>query len=386
MIDKQPYRMGPKSVLLVIGVLLPVTLSACLLGQPARPVSGLNQSLSAEPSEVCAGDTVEISHSLWSGQQLDSCAGLNLRFGQHISDCRSYEITGNPGSVRYGGDNLVGSRSVQVDETTVFTMRVWDGATEVGCAGNGGPYLDADSIVVTPTPLPGARCDVTVRVIDPRPTCGDGVCDAAVCETEESCAVDCAPVVCGDGFVSSVEDCEDPSQCSGGLTCGAPGEAVDRACQCVGFEIDVPLEDIENSSDIEIPPGTEFQLPVCGDGTIDEGESCEINSDCPVGQFCGAPGSGADCLCLLETSGPDPEGAASEYFPVYDCAEVDGGVFEWHGAEVVLGPNGEHLQVTYVDGPHQGQWQPFCPAAAPVCGDGTCNGSENANTCPGDCP
>jgi hypothetical protein len=80
------------------------------------------------------------------------------------------------------------------------------------------------------------------------------------------------------------------------------------------------------------------------------------------------PGLGENCAsCELDcgpcgsASGDIPAGGSFQYFPVYDCVFIGGDSFQWYGANVILGPNGEHLDVEYVDGPHQGGWRGFCP-------------------------
>lgn len=167
-----------------------------------------------------------------------------------------------------------------------------------------------------------------------------------------------------------------PSICNLDTTCGngVCNETCENADNCADDCSLVPLS------------GT-----LCGDGVVAGDEQCEEDNQCAVGFFCGNPDTQAPCQCVALSSEPPPEsGAASEYFAVYDCFEVSPSVFEWHGAQVVLGPNGEHLQVTYVDGPHQGPWQPFCPAPAggggAVCGDGVCAESEKGcGVCSADC-
>jgi hypothetical protein len=121
---------------------------------------------------------------------------------------------------------------------------------------------------------------------------------------------------------------------------------------------DEPCEDAEFCAEDCQPEGG---APVCGDGTRSGDEECEVDEDCEQEFFCGDPGTNAPCLCVSNATEQSGDGSI-QYFPVYDCVFVGGDTFEWYGANVTLGPDGEHLTVEYVDGPHQGGWRGFCPA------------------------
>ena len=56
----------------------------------------------------------------------------------------------------------------------------------------------------------------------PEPLCGNGVCDNS--ESAVSCGSDC-PAVCGDGFITHSESCENDNHCGGGDVCSG--------CVCV---------------------------------------------------------------------------------------------------------------------------------------------------------
>jgi len=98
-------------------------------------------------------------------------------------------------------------------------------------------------------------------------SCGDGICGIDEFENEEtseSCPADCAPPepVCGNDVIDDGEVCDGTN--FGGLSCLDFGFEVEGELTCgIGFEGPCTQIDVSSCS------------PLCGDGDIDEGETCD---------------------------------------------------------------------------------------------------------------
>ena len=106
---------------------------------------------------------------------------------------------------------------------------------------------------------------------------------------------------------------------------------------------------------------------LCGDGILEAGEACEVDSHCATGYFCGDAASNAPCGCLPLSSPDNP--ATGEWGA---CGSCDSCGFA--AAECVLDPNGACV------------WDPqTCGSQTAVCGNGKCESGENPNNCDSDC-
>ena len=186
----------------------------------------------------------------------------------------------------------------------------------------------------------GAPDDMIYEICSLETSCGDGFCEP-YCEINENCSQDCASV----SIEPQVEQICDVQN-----TCG------DGVC----------LESCENADNCAEDCAVTTIETVCGDGVISGEEQCEESSQCQSGFFCGDPSSNAACSCVSLTTldKPDPGAWGA-------CGSCDSCGFNVN--QCVVDPSGACV------------WDPTgCGAAS--CGDGACNGSENANTCPADCP
>jgi hypothetical protein len=202
--------------------------------------------------------------------------------------------------------------------------------------------------------------------------CGDGVC--ACGEYAPACATDCTPApdaVCGDGIcqwppensVDCAEDC--PSVCGDGLCAwehpSYPSDENPYNCpqDCGGLapgtQLTTECGDGVCSMWLENNTCCPQDCPTCGNGWCEPGETA---SSCPGD--CAGPISAGNQPPPTPPGCPPDVACTQEYFPVFDCVMIGAELYEWYGAQVTVGPNGEHFNIEYVDGPHQGDWQPFC--------------------------
>ncbi len=65
-----------------------------------------------------------------------------------------------------------------------------------------------------------------------------------------------------------------------------------------------------------------------------------------------------------------PAGEGTVYFPVYNCVYLGDGVFEWYSADVTYDESGAIINVTILEGPFTGEFQPTCPPGDGGGGDG----------------
>lgn len=99
--------------------------------------------------------------------------------------------------------------------------------------------------------------------------CGDGACDVSATENLDTCPSDCAQTRCGDAVCHADET---PTGCP--ADCGPPGNLPDDAFAC----------DADGVARTPV-------APVCGDGALTRGESCQI---CPADGTSGPSYLGAD--------------------------------------------------------------------------------------------
>ncbi len=215
------------------------------------------------------------------------------------------------------------------------------------CASNGTPGCDTES------------CEVSVCEIDPFccNTAWDGICAN---EAADLCGCQAGPV-CGDGSCNGTETC---SSCPG--DCG----------NC------------------------------CGNGACDNGEDCNTCPGdcgaCPAAASCCIPHDGTgckdgavqSCVCAM-----DPYCCNNNWDSICageadECGSCTGDCCAANGTP---GCDTESCEVSVCDiDPYccDTKWDSLCAdeavdlcgcQAGPVCGDGSCNGTETCSSCPGDC-
>lgn len=420
-------------------ILMTLALAAVLLASGCRPDrlgTPPPYRFSVEPAWVCPGEEVTVSWTYQSGQQPDSCDGINPRSAPH-TQCRTVEITSSPTPLepRVGPGQIQGERRKAIREDHHFTFQ----AFEAQPVGSTSPALDSPAeadVHVINAPAEGipityhATCRIRnieyVADQSIKRTVSECVAVEQVCNRsgealnavsdEDGTAAILSPDGCTDAFGSVRTDlaidpvldpvfdsglrhpctpdeellpgeeraplpdditlvlqvtCQIPSgssDCSASMPImsepeGPSDEGIATICNleetCGDGVCDQPCEDAQFCAEDCQPEGG---APVCGDGTLSPPEEkCEVDEDCEQGYFCGDPGTRAPCLCVSNATEQSGDGPI-QYFPVYDCVFVGGDTFQWYGANVTLGPDGEHLTVEYVDGPHQGGWRGFCPA------------------------
>ena len=177
----------------------------------------------------------------------------------------------------------------------------------------------------------------------PQPTCGDGQCDQG--ETANNCPQDCAgggPGGCGDGVCDQFEQFTCPQDCEGGNSdCG------NGVCD--------QFEQFSCPQDCQEDPQTAAELLECLEGACGpETQACRDNPNCGVQIEC------------LEACDDDP-----------DCVDECVALGSPTDAGTALTACAQEAQCFGGGGPG--------PNPGGFCGDGVCDGPEDANSCPDDC-
>ncbi len=126
---------------------------------------------------------------------------------------------------------------------------------------------------------------LVLYVLNPQPVgtgpfCGDGVCSAGGGETINNCPSDCG--VCGDGLITSPEECEFSSDCSSfgsGYVC--------QECLCVLPDETACTADDECMNDFDCEVGEICNTDSC-QCEVSSSEGCLSDSDCPTDYLCNA--------------------------------------------------------------------------------------------------
>jgi uncharacterized repeat protein (TIGR03806 family) len=214
------------------------------------------------------------------------------------------------------------------------------------------------------------------------PVCGDGTCNGT--ETCTSCAGDCgscAPV-CGDGTCNGSETCsscaQDCGTCSGGSCYAIRSQRTNNYL-------------VLDASNKVVPGGSLAQAQVFEKVASGSGY-----------KFKGSSGSYVRVVANDLTA--DATSTSAVVFSEYDCSS--GGLYP--NGKGYASPTGTapHWKATTTTGAIKSDsggnaascvagsassWERFylesatCPSTGPVCGDGTCNGSETCGSCAGDC-
>ncbi len=246
--------------------------------------------------------------------------------------------------------------------------------------------------------------------------CGDGKCTDAenynscptdcngVCEPPESCGCSvfpedcyvssdcCSPIVCGDGTChSSKENCQNcESDCGKCPKCG-DGVCSPPNPQCSpgveGVECP-PGETCSSCAEDCCPPPDSCTF--CGDGTCNGDENCEkCGKDC-------CPSKCPDGRCSAdetkETCPEDCAGTCQEHScgdgtvdPGEECD--DGNTISGDGCSSTCTNEEDHCGNGTCD-EDKGEDCTSCEqdcGECHKCGDGTCNGTDTCENCPGDC-
>jgi hypothetical protein len=187
---------------------------------------------------------------------------------------------------------------------------------------------------------------------------------------------------CGNGILEPGEDCD-------GADLGG------AACSDNGCSTGTPTCALDCTVDYGACGG----CPVCdNNGTCDAGEDCDsCPNDCPTGAgaSCGngicEAGNGEDCLsCAADCRGKQNgrrnnryccgDGAGENPLSCSNSTCTNG---EWQCTNTPASPSccGD----ASCDGAEDGNSCPLDCGAPPACGDGTCNGNETICTCSADC-
>jgi len=195
-------------------------------------------------------------------------------------------------------------------------------------------------------------------------SCGDGVCDQE--EDCALCAADCGgcPAQCGDGVRDPGETCDPPESCPTSCDDGDPctqdalsGSPASCDVQCSN-ELIVQCVDGDGCCAEGCGPTDDNDCyGVCGDSVVDQGETCDPPSSCPTS--C-APMTGCTQEVLSGSAGNCTAHCVQSQQT--QCVHNDGCCPVGQGC-VFANDND-------------------CSA---VCGDGNCESSETAVTCPSDC-
>jgi len=181
--------------------------------------------------------------------------------------------------------------------------------TEPAC-GNG--ILEVSESCDDGNPDAGDGCSPVCLLEDFEPCTSDGECESRVCDNTEVPAI-CEPAdTCGNSIVEAGEGCDD-----GSIT---PGDGCDASCLVEdGSGCTTGADCASTVCDLtEAPPVCE-PAGVCGNGTVEAGESCDDGGT--------ATGDGCDASCFVEDGSGCTAGA--------DCAS---GVCDLNEAPAVCEP------------------------------------------------
>jgi hypothetical protein len=220
------------------------------------------------------------------------------------------------------------------------------------------------------------------------PVCGNGTCESG--ETTQSCPGDCktSGPICGN---ETCEEGETKQNCA--IDCGSPGpvcfnevceegenwETCPSDCQKPVVCGDKVCEGNETPSNC---PGDCKTTAKCGDGTCASGETTTTCAmDCATTQYGATIQCGWDsCNSAMKACGNKP--ACVEALNCLANCKCDQACAENKCSSLLSGAINE-LSGIYSCAESAGCPTP-CPDA-PVCGDGTCNGTETKTSCPDDC-
>jgi hypothetical protein len=158
--------------------------------------------------------------------------------------------------------------------------------------------------------------------------CGDGTCDPAA-ENCLSCEDDCGacPANCGNGTLDPGELCDPPlvpcvATCNDQNPCTQDIKIGDES----SCDVDCEYVDITSCTDDDqcCPTGCDMDsdndcLFVCGDGTVDAGETCDPPTDCPTDCDDGNP-----CTDDVLTGDAQTCDAECSHPQITDCIHADG--------------------------------------------------------------
>ncbi|MBF0492451.1 MAG: hypothetical protein HQM15_06695 [Deltaproteobacteria bacterium] len=211
-------------------------------------------------------------------------------------------------------------------------------------------------------------------------SCGDGICNGT--ETPDTCPADCGPPAprCGDGICNGSEtprtcpsDCGLPTPVCGDGIC--EGSETVATCPADCGPVSPTLHAPANLSASQVGSELRVSLSFKDDSNNEEGFVVERAEE-PAASTCSALGDSA----YIETpfpSSPEQRTLAGVYLTVMDTESLVYGHPYCYRVRAYLGTllsvSTNVVEVT------------LTAATTVSCGDGVCNGSETATTCPVDC-
>lgn len=216
--------------------------------------------------------------------------------------------------------------------------------------------------------------------------CGDGECRFAEGEDCTNCPEDCGICIgsCGNGVIDQGETCDPPascptscddaSACTTDIMTGDPSTCDvicthDPVVNCVDGDGCCPVT-CNSSNDDDC-------TAACGNGVVDQGETCDPPSTCPT-----TCNDGNACTQDIMSGDPSTCNAACANNAITACAHADGCCPTGCNAS-----NDNDCPASCGDSVCSGSentancWQD----CGTHCGDSACNGSESTVNCPDDC-
>ncbi len=306
------------------------SVTTCVAGDGCCP-AGCNANNDSDCSPTCGNGVVE------PGETCDPA-----------SSCPTSCNDGNACTV----DQTTGSRAncnVACSHTSVTTCVAGDGCCPAGCnanndsdcspsCGNGvvevGETCDPrsscpascdDGIDCTVDQMTGSRANCNVACSHTSVTtcvAGDGCCPAGCNANNDS---DCSPK-CGNGVVEDGETCDPksscPASCDDGMACTVDQMTGSRA-NCNVACSHTPITACA-SGDGCCPAGCNANSdsdcsPQCGNGVVEDGETCDPKSSCPA-----SCGDGMACTVDQMTGSRANCNVACSHTPITDCVSDDG--------------------------------------------------------------
>jgi len=213
------------------------------------------------------------------------------------------------------------------------------------------------------------------------PVCGDGICDIG--ETCSTCGADCGcsgSEICGITDANPTPHCMSPPDCEEPcyLLSGAPCSCDAGHCGCPSGTVCCDPDDDDCDAD-KFGCAPEEEEPSCGDGVCDEG----FDEDCyTCSEDCGSCCGNGVCDEALDEDCETCEEDCGECEPY--CG--DGLCMPEIGEDCECVDCEDACPIGMVCDPDNPLADPLgCIPEGDICGDGSCQESENCYTCPDDC-